>query len=285
LRRLRNWLLFSLIVLIWGSNWSVMKSALYFVGPFNLVFQRFLISSLALSPLLVALREKVPRDRETLVKLLLLSLINAFGIISTNTGLVYEKSSIGAVLTYTQPLFVFCLAVLFLKEKSKLSRLLGILIGFSGVLILYLRGDLSITNFSYPSLLLIVGAFTWAVTIVYYKKLLSHVNPVVTNIFQLSVGAIILSALSIPIEGFSFPINETYILLVLYMSLASSSLAMTLWVFLLREEEATVLSTTSFIVPAVALIFGWFFLGENLELNSLLGFILIMTGVYLVNKT
>ncbi|KYH40430.1 MAG: hypothetical protein AYL32_011590 [Candidatus Bathyarchaeota archaeon B26-2] len=233
----------------------------------------------------MALREKVPRDRETLVKLLLLSLINAFGIISTNTGLVYEKSSIGAVLTYTQPLFVFCLAVLFLKEKSKLSRLLGILIGFSGVLILYLRGDLSITNFSYPSLLLIVGAFTWAVTIVYYKKLLSHVNPVVTNIFQLSVGAIILSALSIPIEGFSFPINETYILLVLYMSLASSSLAMTLWVFLLREEEATVLSTTSFIVPAVALIFGWFFLGENLELNSLLGFILIMTGVYLVNKT
>lgn len=285
LKRLRNWFIFLLIVLIWGSNWSVMKKGLEFVGPLNLVFHRLLFSFLALTPFLIFLREKVPRDRGTLSRLLLLGLITGLGITSTNIGLVYEKSGIGAILTYTQPLFVFCLAVPFLKEKCKPTKVLGILVGFFGVLLLSIKSGFSFSRFSYSSIILILGAFLWAVTIVYYKKFLSHVNPVVTNIFQLAVGVALLSGLIMSLDVFSFPVDDTYIFLILYMSLGSTSLAMTLWVFLLRDEEATILSTSSFIIPMVALIFGWFFLEERFELISLLGFLLIMLGVYLVNKT
>jgi len=273
-----------LVVLLWGSNWAVMKSGLKVVGPLNFVMQRLLFAALTLSPFLIYLREKIPRDRNTWLRLLLLSLISATNMVSTNVGLTYEKSGLSAVLTYTQPLFVFCLAVSFLKEEASSRRFLGIVIGFFGVTVLYLGRNFSSATISFPIFFLLFGAFIWSVKIVYYKKFLSHVNPVITSTIQFTVGAIILSTLSVTFEGFSFSMTSTYILIVLYMSVGASAIAFTLWMLLLQEEEATVVSSSSLIVPMVALIFGWLFLQENMELESVLGFILILTGVYLVNK-
>lgn len=285
MKRLRNWFFFLIVVLIWGSNWPVMKSGLRYVDPLSFVWHRFLLSALALSPLLVVLWRRVPRDRKNLAGLFLLGVIGASGIISTNVGLSYEKSGISAVLTYTQPLFVFCLAVPFLKEEFKASRLLGVFTGFSGVVALSLREAGFFESFIYSVLLLLVGAFLWAVAIVYYKRLLSHIDPVVANIVQLGAGAVLLTPLSAIFGGFSFPLSAAYLPIILYASVGASGVALTIWTFLLREEEATVLSSSSFIIPMAALFFGWLLLGESVEPRSLLGAALIMVGVYLVNKT
>jgi len=273
-----------LIVLLWGSNWIVMKSGLKATGPLNFVMQRFLFASLALCPFLIGLREQIPRGRNTWLKLLWLSLINAAGIASTNMGLACEESGTSAVVTYTQPLFVFCLAVPFLNEESNVRRILGIIIGFIGVTFLYLGRNSSSAKINYSILFLLFGAFLWAVTTIYYKKFLSHVNPVVVNMIQFTVGAVVLSVFSVTFEGLSFNMTDAYILLVLYMSLGASAIGSTLWIFLIKEEEATVVSASSFIIPMVALIFGWVFLQETIQLGSILGFILILTGLYLVNK-
>jgi len=262
-----------------------MKTALNIVDPLNVVFQRFFISTLALTPTLIMLRSDIPRDSETIIKLFLLGIINTFGVISTHVGLVFEKSGVGAVLTYTQPLFVFCLAVPFLKEELKLRRVAGIALGFTGVTILYLRKGFTLKNVSTPSLLLLVGAFIWAVSIVFYKKSLNHVNPIITNLFQQSTGATLVLVLNLSVGDILFPTDSRYLLLMLYMSLGSSTIAMTMWVHLLREEEATVISTSSFIIPAVALLLGSLILKESLEPISTLGITLTLIGVFLVNKT
>jgi len=277
-------MLFLIVVLIWGSNWAVMKSGLTYVDPLNFVFHRFLFSAIALSPLLIALRKRIPRDGKNLAKLILMGAISASGIVSTNTGLVYEKSGISAIITYAQPLFVFCMAVPFLKEEAKLSRILGILIGFSGVIMLSIKEVGFFESFNYSSFLLIVGAFLWAVSIVYYKRILSHIDPIVTNILQMIVGALLLAPLSVVLWGFYFPYSPAYLPIILYASIGASGVGLTLWIFLLREEEATVLSSSSFIIPLVALFFGWLLLGESLDVKSLFGAALIMAGVYLVNK-
>jgi len=261
-----------------------MKSGLEYVAPLDFVLHRFLFSALALSPFVIVLKGRIPKDKETLSRLLLLGLINALGIVLTNMGLVYEKSGIGAVLTYTQPLFVFCMAVPFLKEKAKGSRILGLPAGFLGVAALSLGKIGSIGTSTTSCILLVGGAFLWAVTIIYYKKLLSHVDPIVTNIIQLAVGAATLAPLSALTGGFHFPLSAEYIAIVLYAAVAASSLGLTIWLYLLKDEEATVLSSSSFIVPMSALFFGWLLLGEIVELSSLFGAVLILVGVYLVNR-
>jgi len=261
-----------------------MKSGLSYAKPLTFVFHRFLFSSLFLLPSILLLRGKFPRKREDLIKLLLLSVINASGMLSTNIGLVGEKSGLSAVITYTQPLFVFCMAVPFLNEKAKKFKIAGVLIGFLGVIAISLRGKVLLDSLTSSIFFLLLGAFLWAVSTVYYKKSLSHIEPIITNVFQMSLGAILLGLLLIPSGEIGFPASMNYLMMVLYASIGASAIAFTIWIQLLREEEATVLSSSSLIVPMVALFFGWLLLGESVELQALMGAALVTFGVYLVNK-
>ncbi|MEM1582388.1 MAG: DMT family transporter [Candidatus Bathyarchaeia archaeon] len=283
--RKRNWVLFTLMVLIWGSNWVVMKVGLRFVSPLNLVMQRLLLASIALLPVIVWRQKSLPRDRFTWLKLVMLSLINATSMISTNIGLLNEASGLSSLITYTQPLFVFCLAVPFLGEKISATRILGVVSGFLGVAALYAARLRTQINISSPFLFLILGAFFWAITVIYYKKFLNYVDPAIVNMVQFPIGAILLLSIASTLEGLTFSDNMLYILSILYMSVLGSALASTIWLTLMREEETTVVSTSSLIVPAIALIFGLVFLGEVIEQISLLGFALILIGIYLVNKS
>ena len=284
MRRSRNWLLFFIVVLIWSSNWSVMKSGLRYVEPLTFVFHRFLISSLFLSPSMILLSRKIPRKRSDLFRLILLSVINASGILSTNIGLVGEKSGLSAVITYTQPLFVFCMAVPLLNEKASADRILGIIIGFLGVIAISARGENIFNSLTSSTLFLLLGAFLWAASTIYYKKFLSHIEPIIANIFQLGLGAVLLGLISITLEEPKFPVSTGYLFIVLYASIGASAIGFSIWIQLLREEEATVLSSSSLIVPMFALFFGWLLLGENVDLQSLAGAILTILGVYLVNR-
>ena len=283
MKRLRNWLLFSIVVLIWSSNWPVMKVGLSYVDPWSFIYHRFLLSTTALSLFLFILKRRIPVDKRELVRLFILGLITSIGITSTSLGLVYEKSGVSAILTYTQPLFVFCMAIPFLGEKMSIGRVLGVLIGFLGVMVLSTRGDSFIDSLDFPVFLLVAGAFLWATAIIYYKEFLSHIDPTVANIFQLGVGVILLTPV-IALKGLAFPPSLNYIPVILYTSICAQGVALTLWVLLLREEEATVLSSSSFMVPVAAFIFGWLILGETVEPKVLFGSALILAGVYMVNK-
>ena len=279
--RTRNWLLFSVMAFLWGSNWPVMKVGLSYVPAIRFVLHRFVLSTIALSPIFIVMRKKIPKDGWSLLKLLVLSIINVLGVVMTNIGLVGESSGIGAVLTYTQPLFVFCLAVPFLKEAATPIKVLGTVIGFLGVTVLSLD---RIGSFTFNSTFtMILGAFLWAVTVIYYKKLLSQVDPLITSFFQLSMGTIPLAALSFATGGIAIPRDLNYLLILLYTSVGASAIGWTLWLLLLREEDAIVLSGSSFIVPMIALIFGWLILGEEIQVRSIVGSALILVGVYLVN--
>jgi len=210
--------------------------------------------------------------------------INASGILSTNIGLVGEKSGLSAVITYTQPLFVFCIAVPLLNEKASADRILGIIIGFLGVIAISARGENIFNSLTSSTLFLLLGAFLWAASTIYYKKFLSHIEPIIANIFQLGLGAVLLGLINITLEEPKFPVSTGYLFIVLYASIGASAIGFSIWIQLLREEEATVLSSSSLIVPMFALFFGWLLLGENVDLQSLAGAILTILGVYLVNR-
>ncbi len=210
-----------------------------------------------------------------------LSVINLAQLLVTNIGLLGESSGVGAVLTYTQPLFVFCLAIPFLKEKITSIKLAGAVMGFVGVIILFLGKISSLTLNS--TLIMIFGGFLWALTTVYYKKYLNHIDPLFTNFFQMAIGTLCLAALSLTITSFVLPLEATYVWALLYASVGSLVLGWTIWMILLKRGEATVLSGSIFVVPVVALLFGWQLLGESIRLESILGSALVLSGVCTVN--
>lgn len=285
LKHPRNWILFLFVVSVWASGWSVMKVSLTYVDPLNFALQRFAFSALALSPLLIYVRSRIRMDKRTVMKLLLLGAVNTSAIVPMYWGLVYETSGIGAILTYTQPLFVFCLSVLFLRSRAKPARLLGALVGFSGVIVLSVgrAGSLQVSA-NIGDVLLLLGAFLWAVAVVYYKKSLSDVDPVLTTVIQQALGAVIVAPLALSVKGFSFPLTQPYPVMVLYLAIFGSGITVCLWLYLIGEEDVTVLSLSSFLVPMVAVFLGWLLLAENIQPISLLGMAMILTGLYLTNR-
>jgi drug/metabolite transporter (DMT)-like permease len=285
LKRPRNWILFLFVVFVWGSGWSVMKVALAYVDPLNFALQRFALSALALSPLLIYVRGKIRIDNRTALKLLLLSAINTSSVVQTYWGLTYETSGIGAILTYTQPLFVFCLCVLFLRNEAKPVRLLGAFVGFFGVIVLSVGRAGSIQfSANIGDILLLFGAFLWAVAIVYYKKSLGNVDPILTSIIQQALGAVIVAPLVLNVERFSFPLTRPYLMMILYLGIFGSGTTVFLWLYLIRQEDVTVLSLSSFLIPMIAVFLGWLFLAENIQTISILGIAMILTGLYLTNR-
>lgn len=277
----RNWLLFILLALLWGANWSVMKLGLGFVTPVNLLLQQYVIAFVTLSPIFISLRSRIPRDKTTMGRLLVYSIVYVVQMTLMRWGLVGENSGMGAVLTYLQPLFVFCLAVPFLKEKVTIPKLLGAILGFTGVCLLFIGriGSLLINS----SLIMISSAFLWAVATIYYKRSLQHVDPFITNFFQLSIGALPLALFCFATSTFSFPMSLEYVWIIIYSSVGSFAVGWSIWLLLLKQEDATTLSGSSFIIPGIALIIGWRFMGENIGVEAVLGSALILGGVYLVN--
>jgi drug/metabolite transporter (DMT)-like permease len=274
------------VILIWGLNWSAMKIGLMFVDPLSFVMQRFILASIVLLAIMPLKVKGFPRDRKTWLRLLILSLINTTQITLIHVGLMYENSGLSSLVTYTQPLFVFCLAVPFLGEKASVIRVLGALTGFLGVVILYAEKISLTMNLLNPILFLIFGAFLWAVTIVYYKKFVSHVNPLLVNAVQLSMGFAFISAVTLALRGnaLEFNFSTQYVSALLYSSIIGLAMGSTIWLILIRKEETISVTTSSLIVPVVAAMFGWILLGENISILSFLSFVLVLMGIYLVNR-
>jgi drug/metabolite transporter (DMT)-like permease len=262
-----------------------MKVALTNVGPLNFALQRFALSALILTPILIYVRSRIPKDRETTLKLLVLGVVNTSAIVPIYWGIVYETSGVSSIITYTQPLFVFCLCVFFLKSEARRERLLGAFIGFSGIVVLTLgRAGSRQASVGIGDPLLLLGAFLWAVAVVYYKKNLGNVDSTLATVIQQGLGAVIVAPLALSVEGFSFPLTQPYLTMILYLSIFGSGATVWLWLRLIREEDVTVLSLSSFLIPMIAVLLGWLILGESIQPISLLGMAMILTGLFLTNR-
>jgi drug/metabolite transporter (DMT)-like permease len=118
---------------------------------------------------------------------------------------------------------------------------------------------------------------------VFYKKFLTQVDPFVTHFMQLAVGSVFLCGWVFGTGGFVVIGNMTYVGWLVVSSLGALAAGNIVWLYLLKREEATTLSGSSLVIPAVALLFGWWILGESLDSVSVLGCALTLVGVCLVN--
>lgn len=253
-------------------------------GPLNFASQSIFVSVIALLPFIPFLKKQIPKDRKTWLHLAMLSVTYALLSGFTCLGLVYEGSGISSVVSYTQPLFVFAFAASFLGEKMGVVRFSGIALGFAGVVILAFFRSSSMIVLSLPLLFLLLAAFFWAVNIVYYKKFLSHVNPMVANFITFTISGLLVSLVAGASGSFFFPATTDYLFTLLYNGVAASTVAWTIWIYLIKEEETTIISGSSLMVPMIAVILGWILLGEVVEPKFAIAFVLILGGVFLVNK-
>jgi drug/metabolite transporter (DMT)-like permease len=275
---------FGILSLIWGSTWLAIKIGLEYFSPFLFAGVRFLIGGATLVIPLLLMGKRYPRERRAW---LFMCVLGVFQIIIPYAlvfwGEQYISSGLAAILFATVPFFVTILAHYTIPgEQWSLIKFSGIVVSFIGLILIFVE-DIMIDSQSIWGGAAIVGAaFSAAIANVIGKRSSTRLNPLINVSVQLSLGGIVLTALSLIIEphmrwSFALPAIGS----MLFLSVFGSSLGFVGLYWLFTKMEVTKVSLITFITPVVAVLFGAVILGERFALNILGGTFLILAGVYL----
>lgn len=202
-------------------------------------------------------------------------------------GEQYINSGLTAVLFATLPFFVAINASLLLKEE-KLNRLklLGLLTGFSGIVLIFWES----LSFSGEDVFagmvgIILSAACSAYASVRVKRDLYSVEPIVISTYQMGLGTLLLLVSGFLLEKLGdFKLTYKSIGALLYLSFFGSATAFMAYYWLLKKIDVTKLSLIAFITPILALILGWLILGETITKYLFSGTILVIIGIWLVTR-
>ncbi len=192
------------------------------------------------------------------------------------------------------PLVVAVIATLTIGEHISRKKLIGIGIGFLGVLSLLLLPALGRVEIVFGTingnLLLLGGVICWAAYNVASRHLTTtkQYSPILVSAVSIisSVPVFFLLTLFTPPVNYASVLTEPgTVLLFLYLGFFVTVVTYTLHVWAIKHSSATTASLTNYLQPVFAFYFAWIFLGETLTINFLLGSLLVLLGVFLVTGT
>jgi O-acetylserine/cysteine efflux transporter len=278
-------LAFALLVLFWGSAFSVVKVGLEYSPPMLFAGMRTLMGGLAIL-LAAVVWGGSPHLRRDWPVFLLLAAFNVVFFFGFQTlAVLYLPSGTAAVLEYLQPMLVGLLAWMILGESLSLAKIVGLILGFSGIVAVSagsILGNISPAGVAFGA----GSAFSWALGTVFFKRYEARVSTMWAVAIPFVAGGMVLTLLSFAIESWSeVSPKATLFASLTYVSLVEIALAWLIWFGLIRAGEASRVAVYVFFVPMVSIAVGANFLGERLTTSLLIGTVLIVTGIYVVNRS
>jgi len=282
----KHWFVFILLGGIWSSSFMWIKIAVQEVGPVTLVAFRVLFGLLFGIAVIFIQRISWPRTFKTWFPLLLLGLINvAIPFFLISWGEKSIDSAVAAILDATVPLFTILIAHFLLQDdKMTLPKVLGLLIGFAGVIVLMSKDIGASTGSLLGQFAVIVASMFYAGSSVYVRKttvdtpgILRSAGPLVSATGIMWLGAAIFeSPLKIP------QIGITWVAL-LFLGVFGSGLAFVLAFYLIHEIGPTRTTMVTYLFPLGGVILGVTFLSEQLSWQLVTGAILIVSSLVVAN--
>lgn len=199
-------------------------------------------------------------------------------------GLAHTTGVKSSVLNGTVSFFGVLLAhFLYQNDRLTLSKAIGCLIGFGGVLVINLSGSSLDFNFTMIGEgAVVISAFFMASGMVLGKHISQHMDSAVMTGHQLTIGGLVLLAIGYALGG-SIGVVSPNSLLVLGYLVLNSAAAYTLWSILLKYNPVGIVSVFNFLVPIFGALLSALFLGETvLEWKNLIALALVCSGIWLV---
>ena len=173
-KQTKDWLLLSIILIVWGLNYPVVKFGLEYSAPLAFSFYRVLIAAAVSIPIAIQSKKSFKSFRST--KVILATAL--FSVTSTVVflgfwyiGETLVNPGITAVIIYTYPLFTVLFSRLFLSDYLSPLRIIGIMTGFVGAFILLTNGDIThVTVNPFGFALLFIASISFATSFIVYRK-------------------------------------------------------------------------------------------------------------------
>lgn len=282
-KKVVSYILLVTLIIIWGVSWPIYKYGVQFMPPLTFAGVRAFIGGIIL---LFIARNKlhllnIQKHWPFYIISALLNMVLYLGL--QTVGIIYLPGGMFSVLVYFQPVLLGIFAWLILKENMTIYKLLGLILGFIGILFVSIEG-VTVHISPLGVSLAIATAFAWALGVVYVKKHKDEVDLFLTVVMQLVVGGSVLLFGGLVMEDLS-EINWTkgLIYTIIWGSIFGMAVAQVLYFKLMNEGEASKVGAFTFLVPIVAVIVSSIFLDENITINLFIGMVLVGISIFLVN--
>ena len=277
----RYTLLLLLTTFLMGSSFAVVKMGLPYSSPLLLAALRFLLAGIVMAVAIILLKRPHPKTKGNWFRMLVIGSCQTAGVmgcifLSLRTITASESS----ILTFTNPLLVVIFATIFLKTRYKLNQWVGVLLGLVGV---------SITmgaqiEFRIGIIFCIFSAVFFAISTILVNHWGALFDTWVLSAYQMLFGGFILLLASFMLEDPFFIVNGESLLILLWLGLMSSVVQFAVWFYLLQNSDPGKTSSFLFLAPFFGVLTGWLLLGDTLYPSLIVGGLLIIIGIYLVNK-
>ena len=284
------YLLMFLMIVVWALAFPFIKISLDELSFINLTIMRFFVVSVAFGFVFLIKKKSFSKlQKKDIIPIFLLGFI---GVMVYHFGLNYGEQLISpgaaSLIIATIPVFILILAIVFLKEKIGIIKLLGIIIALVGVIVISIwgkEGESLEIEYIYAALAVLLAAIVGAFYTVAGKKLLVRYNALSLTVYAMLLGSLGL----IPFVRVSLFEEVAQMSLqvwsaILFLGLFSSVIGYLLWFYALEIKTASEISVYLYAIPVVATIASYFLFADEITLMFVLGGILVIIGLVLVNK-
>ena len=284
--QLIDYLLLTLLSLIWASAFFNIKIATYSFGPVTIAFLRVFFGAI---PVLILCYykdikiEAFSKDWYWFALIGFINLVAPFFLIAY--GIKSVQSNLAAILMSTTPLSSTVLGHFYTKnEKFNFIKTFGILIGFSGILYLFSDNLLIDENNFVSALLILLGSTCYVIGGVLTLKISKKKNENVTGSILIWATIILIPLVSFIEQPWNVSPRLDSTISVIYLGLVSTGLAWLLRFRVLVNNGLIFQSQVSYLIPIFGTILSYIFLKELITTKVLISLIAVSVGIYFVRK-
>jgi drug/metabolite transporter (DMT)-like permease len=275
-----------LLAVIWGSAFFNIKIATYSYDPFTLALVRVLFASIPLLILCKLTKIKIEAFSKNWNLYALIGLCNiAIPFVLIAIGTAKINSYLAAILMSTTPLSGSILAHFFIKdEKLSFPKTLGVVIGFSGIVLLFFdKVIINSENYIY-AIITIIGSTFYCIGGLLTLKLKNQKNENVTTSTTLW-SVIFLLPFSFIFET-PWNSNPTFqsTLSLLYLGVVATGLAWLIRFRILTVNGLVFQTQVAYLIPIFGIFFGYFLMDEIITWRVLISLVIILTGIFIFKK-
>jgi drug/metabolite transporter (DMT)-like permease len=285
--KILDYALLTLLALIWSSAFFNIKIATYSYGPVTIAFLRTFFGAIPVVGICLVKKIKIEafsKDWYWFAAIGMINLVIPFFLIAY--GMQKVQSNLAAILMASTPLSATVLAHFFTdNEKINLTKILGVLIGFSGIVFLFSDNILiNESNFT-SALLILIGSTFYVVGGLLTLKISNKKNENVTASILIwgTIFLIPITALTEKPWNLNPSIDSTISLV--YLGVVATGLAWLLRFRILKTNGLVFQAQVAYLIPIFGIILGYIFLKELITPKVLISVVAVIIGIYLVKKS
>ena len=277
---------------IWGSAFIAIKISLETLNPITVASLRLIVASFFLLAFYYYKNYRTVLSKENIYILIVIGIVGNFTpFFLFSWAEQYIQSNIAGLLMSIGPILTLVLAHFFTKDdKFTLIKFLSVIIGLIGALLIIdfqnffnLNSESNIILISKLAVLLAALGYMTSNILAYNK--LENINTVAITTFATLFGAIF----SIPFMLYFEYSNPSFItyktsLSIIYLGLFPTAIAFQFRYYITKKSGPIFLSYVAYLIPAFAVTWGYLILGERIGINTFMGILLVLLGVYVGQK-